>query len=74
MRKYVVALAITLTLTSCVSPQEQLDLDRRTCLSYGYRDSSEKLADCIKDLQMQRKTLTMRFLLISQKAWIKRAK
>lgn len=74
MKIYVVALVITLILTSCMSPQEQLDLDRRTCLSYGYGDSSETLAGCIKSLQMQRKNITISFLLISQDFWIKIAK
>jgi len=73
MRIYVVALAITLTLTSCMSPQEQLDLDRRTCLPYGYRDSSQKLAECIKDLQMQRKNFDNEIFIGKSKGLDKRS-
>lgn len=41
-------------LTACVSEQEQLNMDRQKCISYGYKNDPNKLADCIKDIQIQR--------------------
>lgn len=50
---YYFGLLFLVTLTGCISDQQQTALDQQKCTSFGYTDTN-KLADCIKDLQIQR--------------------
>ncbi|GAB3051543.1 hypothetical protein GCM10027155_17160 [Acinetobacter apis] len=42
-----------LLLSGCVSEQQQIQMDKQKCLNFGYTNSN-KLADCVKDIQIQR--------------------
>lgn len=50
---YYFGLLLLLPLSGCISDQQQTALDQQKCSSFGYTDNN-KLADCIKDLQIQR--------------------
>lgn len=53
----VIPISAIVFLVGCVSDTEQLNLDREKCISYGYKNNANKLADCIKDLQLQRELI-----------------
>lgn len=52
MMKIIVVL-ISVCLFGCVSAEEQVFRDHKKCSSFGYTENN-KVADCVKDLQIQR--------------------
>ncbi|HHQ6628421.1 TPA: hypothetical protein ACSTL5_005002 [Serratia fonticola] len=56
--KILFSFIFSLFLSGCISAQEQLRMDREQCISYGYKHNENKIADCIKDVQLQRDKLS----------------
>ncbi len=51
MKKSVLAIIITMILTGCLSPEQQLAEDNNTCIKAGYQNS---LMQCVQAIQQQR--------------------
>lgn len=63
MRKFLGAVSITLIsfmLCSCVSEQEQRQINMNKCKNYGYNVGTKAFADCMKDVDFHNDDMDQR--------------
>ncbi|PKH23642.1 hypothetical protein CIG19_09430 [Enterobacterales bacterium CwR94] len=48
------ALLFVLLVAGCVSPEQQLSIDKSQCEKFGYQPGTDKYADCLKEFHLQR--------------------
>lgn len=54
-RRNIVAIALGLLLTGCVTAQEQRAADEATCRSYGFQNKNDAFAECLQRIDLDRR-------------------
>jgi hypothetical protein len=56
MRLWVVpALALTVLLSGCITPEQQRAADEERCRSYGFKHRNDAFAECLQRLDLDRR-------------------
>lgn len=60
--RFLIPAVLPLALAGCISDEEQLALDQDKCSSYGYRQGSDRFADCVMLQDRQRAAEEQRYM------------